>query len=313
MDKYANSYITFTINHDKGIRQLKVAKKPLFYLLYTLLTLFLIFILSFIFINLSLVQMDKDRLDIELELVESKRINEELNNILSQTQLELHEKNEEISEATSYFNQVENIIGIPTENELPLKQRVDIARLDAEQRTTLLQLIPSGSPVDDKIINSYFGYRHHPVLKRKALHMGVDLKATVGTPVYATADGIIEAASFDRFNGNLVVIQHIYGFKSYYAHLNKTVVKSGSFVKKGDLIAYSGNTGISSGPHLHYEVRFLSKSLDPLTFVNWDMKNYTEIFEKETEISWDSLITAISHIKVQNPTPQPQLSLQEQK
>lgn len=313
MDKYANSYITFTINHDKGIRQLKVAKKPLFYLLYTLLTLFLIFILSFIFINLSLVQMDKDRLDIELELVESKRINEELNNILSQTQLELHEKNEEISEATSYFNQVENIIGIPTENELPLKQRVDIARLDAEQRTTLLQLIPSGSPVDDKIINSYFGYRHHPVLKRKALHMGVDLKATVGTPVYATADGIIEAASFDRFNGNLVVIQHIYGFKSYYAHLNKTVVKSGSFVKKGDLIAYSGNTGISSGPHLHYEVRFLSKSLDPLTFVNWDMKNYTEIFEKETEISWDSLITAISHIKVQDPTPQPQLSLQEQK
>lgn len=313
MDKYANSYITFTINHDKGIRQLKVAKKPLFYLLYTLLTLFLIFILSFIFINLSLIQMDKDRLDIELELVESKRINEELNNILSQTQLELHEKNEEISEATSYFNQVENIIGIPTENELPLKQRVDIARLDAEQRTTLLQLIPSGSPVDDKIINSYFGYRHHPVLKRKALHMGVDLKATVGTPVYATADGIIEAASFDRFNGNLVVIQHIYGFKSYYAHLNKTVVKSGSFVKKGDLIAYSGNTGISSGPHLHYEVRFLSKSLDPLTFVNWDMKNYTEIFEKETEISWDSLITAISHIKVQDPTPQPQLSLQEQK
>lgn len=91
------------------------------------------------------------------------------------------------------------------------------------------------------------------------------------------------------------------------------MVKSGSFVKKGDLIAYSGNTGISSGPHLHYEVRFLSRSLDPLTFVMWDMKNYTEIFEKETEISWDSLITAISHIKIQNPTPQPQLSLQAQK
>ncbi|AXK48931.1 peptidase M23 [Aliarcobacter trophiarum LMG 25534] len=313
MDKYTNRYITFTINNDNGIKQLRVSKKPLFYILYTLLGLFFAFSIAFVFINLSLIQMDKDRLDIELELVETKRINEELNNLLSQTQLELHEKNEEISEATDYFNKVENIIGIPTENELPLKQRVDIARLDTEQRTTLLQLIPSGSPLEDSIINSYFGYRHHPVLKRKALHMGVDLKATIGTPVYATADGIIETASFDRFNGNLVIIQHIYGFKSYYAHLNKTMVKSGSFVKKGDLIAYSGNTGISSGPHLHYEIRFLSKSLDPLTFVMWGMKNYTEIFEKETEISWDSLITAISHIKVQDPTPQPQLSLQEQK
>ncbi len=77
--------------------------------------------------------------------------------------------------------------------------------------------------------------------------MGFDLKASVGTPVYATADGIVETSNFDRFNGNLIAIQHIYGFKSYYAHLNKTLVKSGSFVKKGDLIAYSGNTGISNG------------------------------------------------------------------
>ena len=313
MDQYANKYITFTINDDNGIKQIKLRKKPFFYTLYTFIGISFIFVAAFIFINLSLIQMDKDRLDIELELVEFKRINEELNNLVSQTQLELHEKNEEISEATDYFNKMENIIGIPTENELPLKQRVDIARLNTEERTTLLQLIPSGSPVENKIINSYFGYRHHPVLNRKALHMGVDLKASVGTPVYATADGIVEAASFDRFNGNLIAIQHIYGFKSYYAHLNKTLVKSGSFVKKGDLIAYSGNTGISSGPHLHYEIRFLSRSLDPLTFVMWDMKNYTEIFEKETEISWDSLITAISHIKIQDPTPQPQLSLQAQK
>nr|WP_306458724.1 M23 family metallopeptidase [Aliarcobacter vitoriensis] len=227
--------------------------------------------------------------------------------------MELHEKKEEISEATDYLTKIESIIGLSTENELPLKQRVDIARLDSEQRTTLLQLIPSGSPMEKIEISSYFGYRHHPILNKKALHLGIDLRAPIGTPVYATADGIVESATFDKYNGNLITLQHIYGFKSYYAHLNKTVVESGTFVKKGDLIAYSGNTGMSSGPHLHYEVRFLSKSLNPLTFVKWDITNYTEIFEKETEISWESLVTAINHIKIQDPTPQLQLSLQEPK
>lgn len=313
MDKYANKYITFTINDDNGVKQIKLTKKPLYYSFYTFLSLFGIFILAFIFINITLIQTDKDRLEIELELLETQRINEELSNLVSQTQLELHEKNEEISEATDYLTQIETIIGITTENELPLKERVDIARLDSEQRTTLLQLIPSGYPVEFKGINSYFGYRNHPVLKKKALHLGLDLKASSGTPVFATADGIVETSKFDKYNGNLVTLQHIYGFKSYYAHLNKSVVESGSFVKKGDLIGYSGNTGMSSGPHLHYEVRFLARSLDPLPFVKWDIQNYSEIFEKETEISWESLITAISHIKIQNPTPQLQLSLQEHK
>ncbi|WP_026803693.1 M23 family metallopeptidase [Aliarcobacter lanthieri] len=313
MDKYANQYITFTINDDNGIKQLKIKKKPLIYTIYTILTSLVILICAFIFVNITLIQLDKDRLEIELELVEFKRINEELNNLISQTQMELHEKKEEISEATDYLTKIESIIGISTENELPLKQRVDIARLDSEQKMTLLQLIPSGSPMEKVDISSYFGYRHHPILNKKALHLGIDLRAPIGTPVFATADGIVENAAFDKFNGNLITIQHIYGFKSYYAHLNKTVVKSGSFVKKGDLIAYSGNTGMSSGPHLHYEVRFLSKSLNPLTFVKWDLTNYTEIFEKETEISWESLVTAINHIKIQDPTPQLQLSLQELK
>lgn len=313
MDKYANRYISFTINDDNGIKQIRVLKKPFFYTLYTLFGALIIFIFAFIFINISLFQIDKDRLSIELELIKVERLNEELNNLISETQTELFEKNEEISEASDYLTKIESIIGISTENELPLKDRVDIARLDSEQRTTLLQLIPSGSPVEFKGINSPFGYRNHPVLNRRALHLGLDLKAAVGTPVFATADGIVESAGFDKYNGNLVTLQHIYGFKPYYAHLNKTVVESGSFVKKGDLIAYTGNTGMSSGPHLHYEVRFLSRSLNPISFVKWDIKNYSEIFEKETEISWESLVTAISHIKIQEPTPQLQLSLQERK
>jgi len=313
MQKYQSKYITFTIHDDNGIKQLKLRRKPFFYTIYTLLGTMAVVCLAFVFVNLTLAQVNEDRLETELELVEFKRINEELNTLISQTQIELHEKREEISEATGYLSKIESIMGLSTEEALPFKERVDIAMLDTEQKATLLQLIPSGSPIEFKGVTSPFGYRHHPVLNKKALHMGVDLRASMGTPVYATADGIVEHASYDKYNGNLVTLQHIYGFKSYYAHLNKIVIKSGSFVKKGDLIAYSGNTGMSSGPHLHYEVRFLSKSLDPITFVKWDLTNYTEIFEKETGISWESLATAISHIKIQDPTIQLQLSLQELK
>lgn len=95
MDKYANQYITFTINDDNGIKQLKIKKKPLIYTIYTILTSLVILICAFIFVNITLIQLDKDRLEIELELVEFKRINEELNNLISQTQMELHEKKEE--------------------------------------------------------------------------------------------------------------------------------------------------------------------------------------------------------------------------
>ncbi|MFV7791392.1 hypothetical protein ACNO6Z_11160, partial [Aliarcobacter lanthieri] len=126
MDKYANKYITFTINDDNGIKQLKIKRKPFFYTLYTILISSVLLICSFIFVNIILVQVDKDRLSIELELVEFQRINEELNTLINQTQMELHEKKEEISEATDYLTKIESIIGLSTENELPLKQRVDI-------------------------------------------------------------------------------------------------------------------------------------------------------------------------------------------
>jgi murein DD-endopeptidase MepM/ murein hydrolase activator NlpD len=91
------------------------------------------------------------------------------------------------------------------------------------------------------------------------------------------------------------------------------VIESGAFVKKGDLIAYSGNSGMSSGPHLHYEIKFIQRSVDPLAFVKWSVKNYNDIFQKEKQIPWQSLITATAHIKVPVPTqtlPSSQLALQ---
>jgi len=309
MDNYANKYIVFTINYDNGLKQVRVRRKPLFYTLYTFLVALVGLICFIVFVNGSLIYITQDKLKLELELVEVKRINEDLNNLINQTQMELHTKIEEIDEATNYLTKIESLIGISTEKELPLKERVDLASLSSEQRITLLQLIPSGAPLEKVNVTSHFGYRYHPILNKEALHMGTDLAALIGTPVYATADGIVESTTSNKYNGNLVTIQHIYGFKTYYAHLSKFAVQSGTFVKKGDLIAYSGNSGMSSGPHLHYEVRFLSKSLNPYSFIKWNIANYEEIFKKETAISWESLVTAINHIKIQDPTPQLQLSL----
>jgi len=169
---------------------------------------------------------------------------------------------------------------------------------------TLLQLIPNGSPIEYKGITSKFGYRVHPTLNRREFHRGSDMKAKSGTPVYATADGIVEYAGVHRKSGfgKLVILQHAFGFRSYFGHLNKIVIKSTRFVKKGDLIAYSGNTGMSSGPHLHYEIRFIHNAVNPYYFIKWNVENYYDIFEKEKKIPWQSLIKATANLRVLKPT-----------
>ena len=91
-------------------------------------------------------------------------------------------------------------------------------------------------------------------------------------------------------------ITHSFGFKTYYAHLNEVLIKVGSFVKKGQLIARTGNSGVSTGPHLHYEVRFLEKPIDPMNFARWDMKNFDSIFTKERSIAWQSLLATINNL-----------------
>ena len=140
-------------------------------------------------------------------------------------------------------------------------------------------------------------------MKRKEFHAGTDLRAPVGTPVLAPADGVVKFIQYNQNSGygNVVSLSHNYGFESYYAHLmNKPIVKEGQFVKKGDIIAYSGNSGMSTGPHLHYEIKFIGRLLDPETFLRWKGSNFTEIFQKEKRVTWESLIKLIN---AQYPLP----------
>ena len=121
-----------------------------------------------------------------------------------------------------------------------------------------------------------------------------DFAVNTGTKVYASADGVIETTRrSSKGYGNLLRIQHSFGFSSAYAHLKEFKVKTGEFVKKGQLIAISGNSGLSSGPHLHYEVRFVGRALNPRPFVDWNLNDFEDIFTKERRIRWESLIKTV--------------------
>ncbi len=177
-------------------------------------------------------------------------------------------------------------------SETPSEKAIELSSISVEQKTMLLKNIPNGSPVPYQGITSDFGSRNHPVLGRSIFHEGLDLKAATGTKVYSSADGIVETTKYNGGYGNMLIIQHAYGFKSVYGHLSRFAVQPGQFVRKGQLVAFSGNTGLTAGPHLHYEVRFIGDPLNPEPFLKWNYSNFAYLFEKEKKIRWASLVEA---------------------
>jgi murein DD-endopeptidase MepM/ murein hydrolase activator NlpD len=124
---------------------------------------------------------------------------------------------------------------------------------------------PKGWPVGGKF-TSGFGMRKHPQSGQEQFHSGVDISVPSGTPVKATAEGIVSFAGWSRGNGNVVVIEHGHGFSTVYAHNSSLKVKTGETVKQGKLIAASGSTGNSTGPHVHYEVWKNGQHVNPSAY-----------------------------------------------
>lgn len=206
-------------------------------------------------------------------------------------------KEDEYSEIGNRVAQIESIMDLqgrsPSGASKNLEARVDTATLSAHIEHLLHSHIPSGYPTKIRVISSEFGERVHPVTNKLAFHNGSDVRVAIGTPVRATANGIVRVANNSKASGNLVVIQHNFGFESYYAHLNTMAVQPGQIIEKGDVLGTSGNSGHSTGPHLHYEVRFLKKPLDPSNFLDWEYGSH-EIFTKVKEVQWPSLISMIN-------------------
>jgi murein DD-endopeptidase MepM/ murein hydrolase activator NlpD len=128
--------------------------------------------------------------------------------------------------------------------------------------------IPSAEPVHNTNFTSGFGVRTDPFRGRAAMHAGIDLAGPIGSPIYATADGVVDRAEWNNGGyGNLVEIDHGHGIQTRYGHLTRYIVSNGEHVKRGQLIAYMGSTGRSTGSHLHYEVRIDGQAVNPVPFL----------------------------------------------
>ncbi len=136
-----------------------------------------------------------------------------------------------------------------------------------EDKRSLYASTPSEWPVRGWI-NSPFGNRTSPFTGQMQFHPGIDIAAQMGTPVVAPADGLVIKACYEAGYGNMVELSHGYGLRTIFGHNSRLNVKPGQHVKRGDIIAYSGNTGSSTGPHVHYEVRVNGLPVNPLRYLN---------------------------------------------
>jgi len=154
----------------------------------------------------------------------------------------------------------------------------------ARNKDKMVRCIPAIPPLDLRKVRNVgaFGIRFHPVHQEWRMHEGIDLSVDVGTPIYATGDGKVSKVEYllSGGYGYSVDIDHGFGYLTRYAHLSRILVRPGMQVKRGDKIALSGNTGTSTGPHLHYEVRYMGKPLQPKKFY----------VDNRSDINYDNIV-----------------------
>ncbi|NPA04187.1 MAG: peptidoglycan DD-metalloendopeptidase family protein [Epsilonproteobacteria bacterium] len=224
---------------------------------------------------------------------------QELSIINQQLKESIKEQHQALASVNEKLKEVEKILGLEAGDTPPLSQRLEkieksfdfkkITSLTPQEKKLLLRSVPTGKPIVYRRVSAPFGYRMHPIYGKKMFHFGVDLVARKGTKIYAPADGVVYFAGVKNGYGNFILLDHPFGFSTAYGHLQKIVVERGEFVEKGQLIGYVGNSGRSTGPHLHYEVRYLSYWLNPLKFIHWK-KDPFESMKEIPRVDWQDLL-----------------------
>ncbi|MBO4611078.1 MAG: M23 family metallopeptidase [Bacteroidales bacterium] len=179
---------------------------------------------------------------------------------------------------SSYLKNTVRRLDIMTKRSFLQSTALDEVAMVSHQAGNLISCVPAVSPIIPETgkyrISSPFGRRSDPVHKSTvAFHEGIDFATSLGNPVYSTGDGVVERVRYQFFGyGNEVVIDHGFGYKTRYAHLNSIDVAKGQTLKRGQKIGTVGNTGKSTGPHLHYEVIYKGKQINPSPFMDLSIK-----------------------------------------
>mgnify|MGYP000984457970 FL=1 len=171
--------------------------------------------------------------------------------------------------ASSSLPEINYVQNLNSYIEKSIDPLTDLSNLIKAQGTILSEF-PSAWPVKGGIghISMYYGQNQHPIFGGWYIHTGIDISTfRVGDPVIATANGKVIYVGYDVGYGNYIIIEHKYGFLTRYAHLKAFAIQKGQDVQQGDIIGYIGNTGISTGPHLHYEIYLGTSRIDPLRFI----------------------------------------------
>ena len=281
-----------TVNGTKHYYIGKYFKKILYSLLAITLAGILIALVSVLYLRGEVDFVDfkqKEQINLAVSFTENIEL---LNTLKLNLESDLLDREERILSISDRLGSLEAILDVNDAGDADkLESRLDTAAITSLTRMILLSQIPSGEPVINARHSSGYGKRIHPLSGKVTTHWGFDFAVRIGTPIYSPAEGVISMVRpSDQGSGNFVRIMHSYGFTSSYSHLSKFAVERGDFVYKGQLLGYSGNTGISSGPHLHYEVRFLGRALDPEPFVDWQVESFDSIFSNVSHIKWNSLI-----------------------
>ncbi|MFW2367640.1 MAG: M23 family metallopeptidase [Desulforhopalus sp.] len=209
---------------------------------------------------------------LELSNIKASAFSEEKESLITNAVNELNERSEIIGKIISSIG-----IKLPEENKPDSQnsggpfirqpeEQWDQMLFKADKYLKTIRYLPFGKPVEGKITSRY-GKRKDPLNKKSAFHSGIDFRGKRGDKIYATGDGVVKKAFRNGGHGNYVMIDHGNGYTTSFSHMKKFVVRKGDQIERGQLIGYVGNSGRSTGPHLHYEIALDNKTINPRKFL----------------------------------------------
>lgn len=265
--------LMISIVDDNGSTQFSVhyiVKKILLFMLcaisFSVVSYFVV--MYFLIADLKVVLADNAKMRENFQIIYEKN---------SELERDIDYKTNELLRVSSKVNELESIVNIGHNHKNYSNEDVEFADIGSLQKEMILKIIPNGNPVDNFILRTF------PSNSNSVFSLAR------GTPVYATANGIIDSVRTTGSENHFIQIQHSYGFASNYGHLAKVNVQKGDYVAKGQIIGYSGVS-------LHYNLHFIDNVLPVVRYVDWSSDNFNKVIEANSAIDWKSLVLALDDI-----------------